>query len=84
MGRCFCVNFEKEDIQQPALENQPFILNLDELELGFAQWLHNNKPQALECKAGPFFGNKGMMSFGHLCIAWVFSQSKHLGCRKKG
>jgi hypothetical protein len=49
-GGYFRVNFEKEDFQQRASRNRPFIPNLDELKLRFSQWLRDNKPQALECK----------------------------------
>ena len=49
-GEFFRVEFEKEAFQQRAAKNRPFIPNLDELKLGFAQWLRDNKPEALECK----------------------------------
>jgi hypothetical protein len=49
-GGFFRVDFKKEDFEQRAAKNRPFIPNLDELKLGFAQWLRDNRPQALECK----------------------------------
>jgi hypothetical protein len=49
-GGFFRVEFEKEAFQQQAAKNRLFIPNLDELKLGFAQWLCDNKPEALECK----------------------------------
>jgi hypothetical protein len=40
--------YQNEDFDQRASENRPsFIPNLDELKLGFAEWLRGNIPQAL-------------------------------------
>jgi transposase/ribosomal protein L30E len=49
MGGYFRVEFQKEDFEQRASKNKPFLPNLDELRLGFAEWLRDNKPEAREC-----------------------------------
>jgi ribosomal protein L30E len=44
LGDGFAVQFDFEQFSKRASSSNPFIPNLEELKLGFAAWLLNNKP----------------------------------------
>ena len=76
MGGYFRVEFQSEEFKQRASKNIPFLPNLDELKLGFAEWLRDNKPQALECKV-----ERLLRESGH-DILWTkgrYLPRRHLG-----
>ena len=49
MGDGYRIEFDVELFQQRSTSASPFIPTLTELQLGFAAYLRDNNPQALEC-----------------------------------
>jgi hypothetical protein len=60
------MEFPEEDFQQGSSRNRRFLLNLDELIFGSAEWSRNNSVKALECKVKHL-----LQKYGH-DILWSF------------
>lgn len=53
------IEFNKTDFKKRKTTRTPFIPTVDELQLGFAKWLKENKPEALECKVERLLKERG-------------------------
>ena len=60
MGSCAFVEFDAEEFQKRASKKKGlFVPTVKELQIGFAKWLYQNKPEALKCKVETLFKEKG-------------------------